>query len=140
MDKSLEIKIITPDKVIYDSSEISAITIPTMNGEIKVLPGHIALIAPLKTGEVVFEKDGTNFGIAVSGGVLEIRGNNEVVLLVEQGEMARDIDIERAEDAYKRAEEAMKMEMNEAEVDYAKFQGQIERELNRIRVAKKWRK
>ena len=140
MDKSLEIKIITPDKVIYDSGDVQAITIPTMGGEIKVLPNHIPLITPLRTGEVVFEKDGVNFGIAVYGGVLEIRDNNQVVLLVEQGEMARDIDIERAEVSYKRAEEAMKMQVNEVEVDYAKFKGQLERELNRIRVAKKWRK
>lgn len=139
-EKGLEIKIVTPDKVIYDSFGVTSITIPTMNGEITVLPDHIPLITPLKTGEVVFKKDGLDLGIAISGGVLEVRGGNQVVLLVERGELAHDIDVARAEDAYERAKLAMKMEMNEADVDFAKFQGLMEKELNRINIGKKWRR
>lgn len=140
MEKTLEIKIVTPDKVVYDSFGVSSITIPTMDGEITVLPGHIPLITPLKTGEVVFRKDGMDLGIAISGGVLEVRGGDQVVLLVERGELGSDIDVARAEDAYERAKLAMKMEMNVADVDFAKFQGLMEKELNRINIGKKWRK
>ncbi len=140
MEKTLEIKIVTPDKVVYDSFGVTSITIPTMDGEITVLPDHIPLITPLKTGEVVFKKDGLDLGIAISGGVLEVRGGNQVVLLVERGELAHDIDVARAEDAYERAKLAMKMEMNEADVDFAKFQGLMEKELNRINIGKKWRR
>lgn len=137
---SLEIKIITPDKIVYDSTDVSSVTIPTKEGEITVLPGHIPLIAPLKTGEAKFLKDGVEFGLAISGGILEVRPNNVVVILAERGELAHDINIERAEDAYKRAEEAMKLDVNEMEVDFARFQGLMEKELNRINVGKKWRK
>lgn len=138
--KTLEVKIATPDKVVYDGESVTEITIPTEMGEITVLPDHIPLIAPIKTGEISFVKDGVRFGLAISGGILEIRNNNLVVILAERGEMAHEIDIARAEDAYKRAEEAMKLEVHEADVDYAKFEGLLEKELNRINVGKKWKK
>lgn len=138
--KSLEIKIITPEKVVYDSVDISSITIPTLEGEITILPDHIPLIVPLRTGEVTFMKDNTFFGVAVSGGILEKREENKLILLVERGELATDIDIDRAEEAYKRAAEIAKSESNEVEVEEARFEAMMEKELNRINVGKKWRK
>ena len=138
--KSLEIKIVTPEKVVYDSVDISSITIPTLEGEITILPDHIPLIVPLRTGEVTFMKDNTFFGVAVSGGILEKREENKLILLVERGELATDIDIDRAEEAYKRAAEIAKSESNEVEVEEARFEAMMEKELNRINVGKKWRK
>ncbi len=136
--ESLEVKIVTPEKVVYDSFGISEITIPTMAGEITVLPNHIPLIAPLKTGEASFVKDGVRLALAISGGVLEIREGNQIIILAERGELAHDIDVSRAEDAYKRAQEVMKMEKSVLDVDYARFEAMMEKELNRITVGKKW--
>lgn len=138
--KLLEIKIVTPEKVVYDSIDISSITIPTLEGEITILPDHIPLIVPLRTGEVTFVKDNTFFGVAVSGGILEKREENKLILLVERGELATDIDIDRAEEAYKRAAEIAKSESNEVEIEGARFEAMMEKELNRINVGKKWRR
>lgn len=140
MEKSLEVKIISPEKIVLDSSGISSITIPTIEGEVTILPEHIPLIIPLKTGEVTFVKDNTFFGVAVSGGVLEKREENKLILLVERGELAGDIDIARAEEAYKRAAEIAKSESNKVEIEEARFEAMMEKELNRINVGKKWRK
>lgn len=136
----LELKIITPDRIVYDGTGISSVTIPTKEGTITVLPGHIPLIAPIKTGEAHLIKDGVTMGLAVSGGILEVRDGNTIVILAERGELAHDIDVARAEDAYKRAQAAMKMEQNVADVDYARIQSAMEKELNRINVGKKWKK
>ncbi len=138
--KLLELKIVTPDRVVYDSVGISSVTIPTKEGEITVLPGHIPLIAPIKTGEAHLIKDGVTLGLAVSGGILEVRDGHTIVILAERGELAHDIDVARAEDAYKRAQEAMVMDQNIADVDYARMQSMMEKELNRINIGKKWRK
>ncbi len=140
MNNTLELKIITPDRIVYDGTGISSVTIPTKEGVITVLPGHVPLIAPIKTGEAHLIKDGTTLGLAVSGGILEVRDGNTIVILAERGELAHDIDVSRAEDAYKRAQDAMKMEQNVADVDYARIQSAMEKELNRINVGKKWRK
>ena len=79
-------------------------------------------------------------GLAVSGGIIEVRDGNTIVILAERGELAHDIDVARAEDAYERAKLAMKMEMDVADVDFAKIQSALEKELNRINIGKKWRR
>ena len=51
---TLKFKIVTPEKTIYEN-EIFQATIPTMEGEITVLPNHIPLISVLKAGELKFK-------------------------------------------------------------------------------------
>ncbi len=140
MEKVLDVKIISPEKIVLDSSGISSVSVPTIDGELTILPEHIPIVVPLKTGEVTFRKDNTFFGVAVSGGVLEVREGSEIVMLVERGELADEIDVARAEEAYKRAADIAKAEHDMADIDSAKFQALMEKELNRINVGKKWRR
>lgn len=135
----LKFKIVTPEKVIYEN-EISQISIPTMNGEVTILPNHIPLVSVLKAGELkIKDKDGEH-NMAVSGGFLEVRGNNEIIILADHAERAEEIDLQKAEEARQRAEEQMKEVKNVQDVDYAKLQAVIEREANKMRIAKKYRK
>ena len=134
----LKFKIVTPEKVIYEN-EISQVTIPTMNGEITILPHHIPLVSVLKAGELkIKDKDGEH-NLAVSGGFLEVRGNNEIIILADHAERVADIDIAKAEEAKQRAEEQMKNIKDVQDVDYARIQAMIDRETNKLRVAKKYR-
>ena len=134
----IKFKIVTPEKSIYEN-EIFQVTIPTLDGEITVLPHHIPLVSVLKAGELKFkDKDGEH-QMAISGGFLEVRGNNEIVILADHAERAGDIDLDKAEEARQRAEEQMKNIKNVQDVDYARLQAVIDRELNRLRVAKKYR-
>lgn len=134
----LKFKIVTPEKTVYEN-EIFQVSIPTMDGEITVLSHHIPLVSVLKAGELrIKDKDGDH-SIAVSGGFLEVRGNNEIIILADHAERAQEIDVQKAEEARKRAEEQMKEVKNTQDVDYAKLQAVIDREMNKIRVAKKYK-
>ncbi|MFA5062031.1 MAG: ATP synthase F1 subunit epsilon [Patescibacteria group bacterium] len=134
----LKFKIVTPEKTVYEN-DIFQVSIPTMDGEITVLPQHIPLVSILKAGELkIKDKDGDN-AIAVSGGFLEVRGENEIVILADHAERAEEIDVAKAEEARKRAEQQMKEAVNKQDVDYAKLQAVIDREMNKIRVAKKYK-
>lgn len=136
---TLKLKIVTPEKIVYER-EIFQITIPTASGEITVLPNHIPLVSVLAPGEIkIVDKDGDH-NIALSGGFLEIRGQNEIILLADHAERADEIDLEKAETARKRAEEEMQAIKNTEDVDFAKLQAIIDREMNRIRIAKKYRR
>lgn len=136
---TLKFKIVTPEKVIYEN-EVLQVTIPTMSGEITILPNHIPLVSVLKAGELkIKDKDGEH-DMAVSGGFLEVRGNNEIVILADHAERAADIDLQKAEEARQRAEEQMKSIKNVQDVDYARLQAVIDREANKLKVAKKYRK
>ena len=71
----LNFKIVTPEGIVYQD-EIAQATIPTMDGEITILPDHVPLVSILKTGELrVKDKEGEH-AMALAGGFLEMRGNN----------------------------------------------------------------
>ena len=136
---NIKFKIVTPEKVIYED-EIFQVSIPTASGEITVLPNHIPLISVLQSGEMTIkDKDGEHI-MALAGGFLEIRDNNEVVILADNVERADEIDLERAEEARKRAIEQMEEAKNREDIDYAKLQAVMDREMNRIRVGKRYKK
>ena len=135
----IKFKIVTPEKVIYEN-EIEQISIPTMTGEITILPHHIPLVSVIKAGELkIKDKDGDH-NMAISGGFLEVRKNNEIIILADHAERAGDIDITKAEEAKQRAEEQMKNIKNVQDVDYARLQAVIDRELNKLKIAKKYRR
>lgn len=139
-NKKLQLKIITPDSVIYEDNEISYVNITTGAGEITVLPDHIPLVTNIKTGQIKVGKDGEVFALAVSIGILEVQRDSKVVILAERSEMAHLIDVTRAEEAYKRAAEIKERIKEDEDVDDAKVKALIDKELNRIAVGKKWRR
>jgi len=135
---NLKLKIATPEKVIYEN-EILQVSIPTMDGEITVLPNHIPLVSVLKAGELKIKDNSGELVMAVAGGFLEVRGNNELVILADNAERAELIDLDRAEEAKKRAEEEMNKAKAGEDVDFARLQAVIDREMNRIKVGKKYK-
>jgi len=132
-------KIVTPEKIVYEN-EISQVSLPTTTGEITILPHHIPLVSVLQSGELrLVDKDGQHL-LAIAGGFVEVRNNNEVIVLTDNAEPASEIDIDRAETVRKLAKEQMQALKNIENVDYARLQSVLDRELNRIRVGKKYRK
>jgi len=138
--KKIQLKIVTADSVIYESDDISYVNLPTGVGEITVLPDHIPLVSTIITGQIKVGKGKEVFGLAVSSGILEVQRGSRVVILAERSEMAHLIDVNRAEEAYKRAEEIKKKIKDGEDIDSARVTALIDKELNRIKVGGKWRK
>lgn len=135
----IKFKIATPERVVYED-EVKQASIPTTSGEVTILPNHIPLVSVLQSGEIkITDKDGEHV-LAVAGGFLEVRDNNEIVILADNAERAEEIDLERAEEARKRAESELEKAKTEENVDFAKLQAVIDREMNRIRIGKKYKK
>lgn len=133
-------KIVTPDGVTYED-EIEKVTIPTGGGQITVLEGHAPLVSTLKPGIVHVHKEKENVTeLAVSTGIIEVRPDSEVYLMADTSERAEDIDVERAQEARDRAEELIRQQENAADVDFARLQASIDKELARISVGKNWKK
>ncbi|MFH1292098.1 MAG: F0F1 ATP synthase subunit epsilon [bacterium] len=139
MEKTLKFKIITPEKIVYED-DIFQVTIPTSDGEITVLANHIPLVSVLKAGDLIIKDKNDQHHIAIAGGFLEVKSNNQIIILADNAERAEEIDLERAEEARKRAEKQMKQAKSTEDIDFAKLQGIIDREMNRIRVGKKYKK
>jgi F-type H+-transporting ATPase subunit epsilon len=145
---TIALKIVTPERVVYES-DVTEITMPTESGEIAVMPNHQPLVTLLVTGEIRLRKpdQAEVVPFAVSSGIVEVRESfmdqgvrTEVIILAFRSELASEIDIARAEEAHARALKMVQEKEFESDVDFAKFQAMIDKELNRIEIYRKWRK
>ena len=102
---NLLLEIITPEKVVY-KEEVQEVVVPTIDGEIAILPNHINLLAQVNSGELIIKKGSSNESLAIIGGFLEI-SNNKVSILADYAVKAQDIEMARAQEAKKRAEKIM---------------------------------
>jgi F-type H+-transporting ATPase subunit epsilon len=134
-ENKIKFKIVTPEKTVFED-EIDQLTLPTQEGEITVLPNHIPLISVLAPGELVARAGGKEIAMAVSGGMIEVR-KNEITILADTAERAEEIDVKRAEEARERAEKLKDEKIRMDETEYAAVAALMERNLARIRVAKK---
>ncbi|PKM91023.1 ATP synthase F1 subunit epsilon [Candidatus Falkowbacteria bacterium HGW-Falkowbacteria-1] len=136
--KRIKFEIATPERVVL-KEEIFQVTVPTVEGEITVLPKHSPLVSILKPGVLEVKKiDGEIEIISVSGGFVEVL-LNKVIILADTAERAEEIDLERAEEAKRRAEESLKNIRSVDAAQFANIAAQIEKELARSRSVKRWR-
>jgi F-type H+-transporting ATPase subunit epsilon len=131
----IKFKIVTPERTVYES-EIDQVTLPTRDGEITVMANHIPLISVLAPGELVAKKNGEEIAMAVSGGMVEVR-SNEITILADTAERAEEIDVKRAEEARERAEKMKDEKIRMDETEYATAAAIFEKNLARIKVARK---
>lgn len=128
--KTITVNIVTPDGPVYDS-EVSMVIAVTASGEMGVLPGHIPTVAPLGIGAVRLKTENSTELVAVSGGFLEIRPE-KVTILAQSAERATEIDLARAQESAKRAEELLQAKKDE--VDFKRAELALKRAMNRINV------
>lgn len=135
--KLLKLKIVTPERVVLEE-DVEQVTLPTMEGEITVLPGHLPLITALRSGDIVAKKGADVIPMAVAGGFIEVR-SDEVAVLADFAEHVAEISEEAIAKAKARAEELKKMKDNAEVVDFERFESELERSLTRVKIADKWR-
>ena len=99
----LILEIVTPEAKVY-SDTIDSVVIPTVEGEIGVLPGHIPLLTQIEHGELRVTKGSVSSLLAVSGGFAQIDGD-KVRVLAEHAITEEKIDENAVEAAMKRAED-----------------------------------
>ena len=129
----LLLEIITPTKVVL-SEEVDEITIPTIEGEISILPNHVNLLTKITQGEMIIRKGTRADLFAVTGGFLEIL-NNHVNLLADYAIHADDIEIARVEEAKERAQKVMKEKLTEE--DFRVANAELSKSLLQLKVARK---
>ena len=132
----LDLEITTPERVAF-KARAKQVTVPTSQGDITVLPGHVPLVAPLKAGELrVVGEDGKETLMAVAGGFVTIHQGDRLVVLADAAERADELDLKAIEAAYARAEELLK-EVHDDKERFAELQGVIAHENARLKVARK---
>lgn len=133
---SLQLIITTPERVVYQET-VESVTLPTVEGEITILPNHVPVVSVLKAGELVIRKGSDVRPYAIGGGFIEVDGK-KLTVLADTAEHLEEIDEQKAEEARQRAEQ-LKLEKHEDAEEYARIAGKLERDLNRLRVVRKYR-
>jgi len=134
MAKQILLEIITPDSLVL-SKEVESVVATGVDGEFGVLYGHIPLLASLAIGELRFRSGKEVEYAAVAGGFAEVTGK-KVTILAESAELARHIDVDRAQRARERAEKRL-TQLHAEHLDYARSEAELKRAILRIKVAER---
>ncbi len=103
---TLQVQLVTVERKLW-SGEARMVIARTTEGELGVLPGHAPLLGELAEGGVVTVRteSGDDVVVAAHGGFLSVTDKG-VSILAETAEISGDIDVERARDALRRANDA----------------------------------
>lgn len=118
-DNIFKVEIITPDRIFY-TGEADFIEFTTVSGEVGVYKNHIPMTTVLAPGVVNIHNGSEVKVAAVHAGFAEILGE-KITLLAELAEWPDEIDVARAEQARKRAEERLASHTEEIDVKRAEF-------------------
>lgn len=136
MAAKLKFQIVTPERTVLQE-EVDSLSCPTQMGQITVLPNHVPLIAALEAGELIARVSGRSEHIAVSGGFVEVRPGNEIIILADSAEHADEIDPTRAEEARRVAAEEMKNAKVRSSEEFALAAAAFQKNLIRLKVSKR---
>ncbi|MCX6120513.1 MAG: F0F1 ATP synthase subunit epsilon [Ignavibacteriales bacterium] len=130
-DKSFHLEIVTPKRIVF-KGEVTSFSAPGIDGGFQVLHSHAPLLASITIGKVkIIDASGTEFQYATSGGFVEVRENN-VILLAETAERTDEIDVERVKAARDRALKRIAEKYPETNIERAKLA--LYRALNRLKI------
>jgi F-type H+-transporting ATPase subunit epsilon len=137
MAMTIHVDIVSAEEEIY-SGPASMVSAPAEMGELGIMPRHTPLVTRLKPGEVKIQQEGKDDQFFfVSGGMLEVQPH-VVTVLADTAIRAKDLDEAAAEEAKKRAEEALAD--NKGDIDYAKAQAELLEAISQLRMIQNLRK
>ncbi len=126
-------ELVTPEKKVY-SNEVDMIIARAVDGDIGIMANHSPLLTPIIISQLSIKNDGKEELIALGGGILEI-SKDKTVLLADTAELSHEIDVFRAHEAKKRAEE--RLDKNKEAIDVKRAEIALRKALTRIEVADK---
>ena len=130
----LTVEIVTAEQVIYSQEGVDEVVAPGTEGEFAVLPQHAAFITTLAPGELRIMIGDEEEALAITGGFFEVY-NDRIVVLADAVERVEEIDMARAEEARRQAEESLR-EGGEP-IDLAQAEASLRRAQMRIKVAER---
>ncbi|MCX6964230.1 MAG: ATP synthase F1 subunit epsilon [Verrucomicrobia bacterium] len=104
----VRLEIVTPEAKTF-SDNVDSVVIPGVEGELGVLPMHAPMMTLLEPGELRVMKNGEETRLAVGEGFVEIT-QEKIAVLTDMAVKESDIDEAAADEAIRRAEEAMRGE------------------------------
>lgn len=112
---TLRLAIITAERALFDG-DVDVVVAPGSEGELGILPHHAALMTMLQEGELHYRIGPQEHYLAITGGFMEVRGDR-VTVLADAAERVEEIDLARAEEAARRAQERIAARAQDVELE-----------------------
>ncbi len=130
---TFKLTIVTAEREVF-SEDVDALIAPGIEGQLGILPNHAPLMTQLQPGEMTVRSGNDENVLVVTGGFLEVLNNN-VTILADTAELDVAIDLERAEEAMRRAAE--RVENRQSEVDLSRALQSFRRAQIRVGLARR---
>ena len=124
------LKIVTPQG-IYKEVEVDQVNLRTTAGQIGILAHHMPLASGIEISAMDYVKDGSHETFAIAGGFVYVN-ETETTIIANAIESQEEIDLDRAQQAKKRAEERLKQTSND--IDSMRAEIALKRAITRIHV------
>lgn len=131
----LQCEIVTQERTVF-SGQVDTVNLPGSEGRMGILPNHTPLLTTLDFGEVIVRTGGQEEFFAIGGGFAEVQPD-KVIVLADSAEHVAEIDVQRAEEARRRAEKLMSEGVPEDPDYYAQVRASLQRAQVRLDVARR---
>jgi F-type H+-transporting ATPase subunit epsilon len=137
LPESIQLIVVTPERQLLQEAVVE-VTIPGLDGELGILPGHAPLITELGIGEMRYKTavGGETVPLTILRGFAEVLPDR-VTVLAETAERATEIDLARAEAALARAQK--RLASSDTNIDWDRASIALRRALIRIQIARKYK-
>jgi len=130
---TFKLTIVTAEREVF-SEDVDSLQAPGIDGQLGILPNHAPLMTQLQPGEMTVRSGNDENVLVVTGGFLEVLNNN-VTILADTAELDVAIDLERAEEAMRRASE--RVENRQTDVDLSRALQAFRRAQIRVGLARR---
>jgi len=131
-------EIVSQDKMVFED-DVDIVVLPGSAGEMGILPHHAPLLTTLKYGVIKVRKSGVEEVFTVAGGVAEIQPDI-VTVLADAAENVAEIDIDRAEAARKRAQDALEKSAPEGTDSFLAIEAALRRSNLRLDAVRRYKR
>ncbi|MBI9049232.1 MAG: ATP synthase F1 subunit epsilon [Anaerolineaceae bacterium] len=132
----MQCEIISQDRIVFQG-DVEKISLPGVDGVAGVLPKHTPLLMVLKYGIITITREGREQYFTVAGGFAEVQPDFTTIL-ADAAENVNEINIQRAEEARKRAERMLEEGLGDDQDSYLKIMAALKRSNLRLNAAKRY--
>ena len=131
----LALEIVTPERRILSSVACDEVRAPGALGGFGIRPRHAPFMSALEPGLLTYVVAGEEHHFAVGGGMLQV-ADDKVLVLADTAEEAAEIDVERAQRAFREATERLRS-LTEQDAHHPVESARVRRAAARLHVAGK---
>ena len=131
-------EIVSQDRMVFEG-DAEMVILPGVAGEMGILPRHAPLLSTLKFGICTVKHSGVEEHFTIAGGVVEVQPDI-ITVMADAAENVEEIDVSRAEDARRRAEEILKEGPPPDTDAYLAMEAALRRSELRLKAVQRYRK